>query len=66
MSPAERFRYKDAARQQLILWLNGRSVHNAVNGECLPDFSCCYPDLAWSQERRNEYARADHDAIRKE
>jgi hypothetical protein len=48
-------RYRVAVRQQLILWLSGRSVHNAVTGECCPDFSCCYPDLLSPQDERNRF-----------
>lgn len=49
---AARRRYIDACRQQMILWVNGRSVHNAVNGECTPDFSCCHPDMMSSRDER--------------
>ncbi len=26
-------------------------------GECCPDFSCCMPDLKWSDSKRREYVR---------
>jgi hypothetical protein len=49
--------YLDAIRQQMILWLNGRSVHNAISGECTPDFSCCHPDMESPHERKVEQFR---------
>ena len=51
----ERRRYLERVRQQVINWLAGRSVHNAVDDECCPDFSCCVPDMLMSQEQRNRY-----------
>jgi hypothetical protein len=57
MTPGERVRYRDAARQQLLLWVNGRSTHNPINGECCPDFSCCYPDIAMPMKERADYMR---------
>lgn len=50
-------RYRVSVRQQLILWMNGKSVHNAFANECCPDFSCCFPDLAMSMPERLKYAR---------
>lgn len=27
--------------EQLIHWMNGFSLHNHVDDECCPDFTCC-------------------------
>lgn len=29
------------SRWQLIKWCFGKSEHNCVDNECVPDFSCC-------------------------
>lgn len=42
--------YVDACIEQTLLWMNGVSEHR--NNECVTDFSCCYPDLLSSEERR--------------
>ena len=39
------FGYQDRVKQQVLLWAMGKSRHNHIDGECCPDFSCCYPDL---------------------
>jgi hypothetical protein len=31
--------------KQLKLWLWGKSEHREDTNECVPDFSCCFPDL---------------------
>lgn len=42
---ADPLRYREATVAQLLRWHNGQRVHNAISGECCPDFSCCYPDM---------------------
>ena len=37
--------YHDRVLIQGLLWLDEISVHNDVDEECCPDFSCCEPDL---------------------
>lgn len=37
--------YRDRVVGQLMLWVNGKSLHNTVDDECCPDFSCCFPDM---------------------
>jgi hypothetical protein len=37
--------YQQRALQQSEEWVNGKSVHNIVDDECCPDFSCCTPTL---------------------
>lgn len=45
---------------QLKEWLGGHSLHRklpppVLGGECVPDFSCCMPDLLASLEERKAY-----------
>ncbi len=42
---AKQQRYRERVRVQTLTWAMGRSVHNRVDNECCPDFSCCHPDL---------------------
>lgn len=37
--------YHERTIQHSLMWLNGKPEHNHVDGECVADFSCCYPDL---------------------
>ena len=42
--------YIDNSIEQTLLWINGVSKH--FNDECCIDFSCCFPELLMSYERR--------------
>lgn len=33
--------YKARSYTQLYEWVNGNSIHNSIDNECCPDFSCC-------------------------
>jgi len=46
--------YEKRVRSQMMLWANGLSKHNHVDGECCPDFSCCMPDFADPLDKRRE------------
>lgn len=37
--------YAERVRVQCLTWAIGRAVHNRVDDECCPDFSCCHPEL---------------------
>lgn len=37
--------YQQRAYQQTVDWVNGKPLHNNVDNECCPDFSCCVPSL---------------------
>ena len=60
--------YQERLRVQTLRWAMGKPVHNPVDNECCPDFSCCVPDLFIedSQERwgvyRNYYPELDRSA----
>lgn len=38
-------RYQARSMNQLKDWVNCIPVHNAIDDECCPDFSCCIPEL---------------------
>lgn len=42
--------------RQTRLWREGHSIHNQVNGECCPDFSCCHPDMLTPKAKRHAMA----------
>lgn len=44
--------YQQRAYKQGIDWVNGKSIHNEVDNECCPDFSCCVPSL-FEKKRSN-------------
>jgi len=33
--------YRKRVLKQLQNWVDGKSIHNSVDDECCPDFSCC-------------------------
>lgn len=33
--------YKVRSYKQLYEWVNGNPIHNDIDKECCPDFSCC-------------------------
>ena len=37
--------YKERDLYQLDEWVKGNPIHNNVDDECCPDFSCCRPEL---------------------
>lgn len=52
-----------SSEEQLERWVAGDSVHNGNPGdndsECCPDFSCCKPELKWSQDLRIRFRDGD-------
>lgn len=40
---------------QLQDWSEGLSVHNDTDGVCVPDYSCCYPELSSPPRARTLY-----------
>jgi len=55
--------YKERSDKQLISWLNGKSIHNKIDNECCPDFSCCVPKLKAPKKIREKFYNAEinHD-----
>ena len=43
-------------------WADGDPVHNHEDGACVPDFSCCIPELAAPKDERDAFMRLDLDA----
>lgn len=46
--------YERRSMAQLAAWRDGRSVHNPIDNECVPDFSCCNPlchGRPWLEDR---------------
>jgi len=58
--------YKERCQSQLDYWAKGTSIHNIVDDECCPDFSCCSPDLQSDEQTRQLFKKAcdqnDEDA----
>lgn len=47
--------YKERANYQLEEWVKGNPIHNDVEDECCPDFSCCKPFLLQPEEKRKQF-----------
>lgn len=47
--------YKERSDNQLEEWAKGNPIHNSIDDECCPDFSCCTPDLLQSEEIRKTF-----------
>lgn len=54
--------YKERAQLQLDMWLIGKSIHNNVDDECCPDFSCCNKKMKTSKKIREEFYNAEIDS----
>lgn len=37
--------YNQRCIEQGLKWVAGESIHNHIDDECCPDFSCCQPGL---------------------
>lgn len=44
--------YTERVDFQLKMWVGGKSLHNHVDDECCPDFSCCNADMVTDEETR--------------
>ena len=47
--------YKDRITHQLDEWVKGNPIHNTVDDECCPDFSCCVPENLADEETRKTF-----------
>ena len=52
---------KEAAERQLQSWLQGKPVHDTVNDQCCPDFSCCVPELLVPYETRKAFVEGTEE-----
>jgi hypothetical protein len=48
---ASKENYHKRMMVQLAEWVNGRPIHNPVDNECVPDFSCCRGRAHMASER---------------
>ena len=46
--------YEDRMMLQLHAWVRGHRVHNDIDNECCPDFSCCRPGTKMLPRRLRE------------
>ncbi len=51
---------QERIESQLKEWVKGNPVHNDVDDECCPDFSCCNPKLLVGTEHRRIFQAAVH------
>ncbi len=51
--------YKLRVKQQLKFWVSGKSIHNEIDNECCPDFSCCVPSLRSSKSERLKFEKSN-------
>lgn len=50
--------YKKRTAEQLREWVKGNPIHNTVDDECCPDFSCCKPEFLQPVEIRKTFQAA--------
>jgi len=62
--------YKERSNNQLEEWVKGNPIHNKVDNECCPDFSCCKPDFMQPKEIRETFSavckKADEEGYNEE
>lgn len=53
--------------EQLKEWLDGNSIHDEEDNICVPDYSCCYPNMTTNTHNKQMFAKAwiegDEDAL---
>ena len=49
--------YKERCEKQLSEWAKGNSVHNDVDDECCPDFSCCDKNINTPIAQRKQFRK---------
>ena len=47
--------YQERVSHQVEEWAKGNSIHNNVDNECCPDFSCCNPNSKQPEEIRETF-----------
>lgn len=62
--------YKERSNNQLEEWVKGNPIHNKVDKECCPDFSCCKPEALQPKDIRETFKgvclKADEEGFNKE
>lgn len=49
--------HEERTKYQLGEWVKGNSIHNEVDEECCPDFSCCNKDMQTPQYEKDQFIR---------
>lgn len=57
--------YNDRSRIHMLDWAQGNVYHNRVDDECVPDFSCCVPDM-FTQDESERWLRYHNKYGRKQ
>jgi len=47
--------HKERCDNQLEEWVRGNPIHNSIDEECCPDFSCCSPESLQPEEIRKTF-----------
>ena len=47
--------YQKRYKKRLRLWVEGKPIH--LDDQCLPDFSCCMPELLAPKEERELFIK---------
>ncbi len=47
--------HKERGNHQLDEWVKGNPIHNTIDEECCPDFSCCKPEFLQPLEVRETF-----------
>ena len=47
--------YKERSQFQLNEWVKGNSIHNDIDDECCPDFSCCNKQVKTDKVMRETF-----------
>lgn len=50
--------YEERIAYQIEEWVKGNSIHNTVEDECCPDFSCCNKDMLADEKVRKQFQKA--------
>ena len=43
---------------QVNRWYDGQSLHNHIDNQCCPDYSCCYPALVATSDCKHAFRKA--------
>lgn len=53
--------YKKRIAYHLKKWCEGEPIHNDIDDECCPDFSCCNKSLLQPKEVRENFIAASYE-----
>jgi hypothetical protein len=58
--------YKERCTDQLNKWVDGNPIHNNIDNECCPDFSCCKSELLQPRKIRETFKEVSIKADKEE